>query len=94
VPVFEHEHVFGLEIAVHDAACVRRFQAARDLSGYGKGFADRQRCPVDDVAERLAFEQLGDRGYAQVVDFGLAKLAEPTCRRERLPFRMRFSASC
>ena len=58
MPVFEHEYVVGLEVAVHDAARVRRLQTARDLRGYGERFAGRQRSPVKKVAQRLAVEKL------------------------------------
>ena len=72
-PVGGDEQVLGLEIAVHDAAAVRRRQAAGDLLGVGQRLAQRQRAVGQRRSQRLAVEQLGDDvglavGGADVVD--------------------------
>src|SRR5690242_2277393 len=41
VPGGRHEHVLGLQIAMHDAARVRRLEASRDLRGVVDGLPTR-----------------------------------------------------
>ena len=60
LPVVQDEDVVGLEIAMHDAACMRRFEPARSLRRDGGRLLRRQRTAADQVAQRLAFEQFGD----------------------------------
>ena len=67
------EDVLGLQVAVDDAAAVRRGQAAGDLLRVRQGLAQRQRAAAERAAQRLAVEQLGDDvgppvGGADVVD--------------------------
>jgi hypothetical protein len=59
VPVVGHEDVVGLEVAVHDAASVRRGEPARDLQRPVDGLLLRHGRGVEPAAQRLALEQLG-----------------------------------
>ena len=59
-PVRSDEDVLGLEIAVHNSALVRGGEAARDLRCVVDGLTLRERRAPQLLAQRLAFEQLGD----------------------------------
>ena len=68
-----HEQIGRFDIAVHDAAFVRRRERAGDLDGIVDHQARRQRPPVHPLPQRLADEQLGDDPgevalHADVVD--------------------------
>ena len=54
------EEVLRLEVPVDDPLLVRRRQPVRDLDGVLDRLADRQRAGGQTLAQRLAFEQLGD----------------------------------
>ena len=55
-----HEDVVGLEVAVDDAAVVRRGETLRDLLGVVEGLANPRRAVSQDRAQLFAFEQFGD----------------------------------
>ncbi len=60
-PGERHEHVLGLQIAVHDAERVRGLEGLEDLHRVLACRADREPAlPVDDAREGLALEQLHD----------------------------------
>jgi hypothetical protein len=57
-PVPAHHHVFGLDVAVHDAGRVRRGERARHVAEPPDAPADRERRVADVRAQRLAGGQL------------------------------------
>jgi hypothetical protein len=60
-PVGEQEDVLGLQVAVDDAALVRRGEPGGDLRRDLHGLARRRRSAVQALAQRLAEEELHDR---------------------------------
>ena len=54
------EQVLGLEIAVHDAAAVRRRQAIGGRERHGEGVAPREGPAGEPGAQGLAMKELGD----------------------------------
>lgn len=61
------EDVRRLDIAVDDAARMRRFQRIRDLNSIIQDHIERQRLVVDPVLQRLAIEEFhGDERLAAV----------------------------
>ena len=66
-PVAGDEEVLGLEVAVDDALGVRGGEPPRDLDRVVERLAQRQRAARHALAQRLAFEQLGDHVRRAVV---------------------------
>ena len=67
------ENVFGLEVAVDDAAIVSGGEAVGELHGEFDGFADGKAGGGDAFAQGFAFEEFGDdevdaAGFADVED--------------------------
>jgi hypothetical protein len=52
--------VFGLQVAVHDAECVRGSHTIRNLAGEVDGFAYPERAAIEHGPQGLALHQLGD----------------------------------
>ena len=55
-----HEDIGGLDIAVHDAARVRRLQAIGDLDGHAEHRVKGHRAATHGVKQRLSLEEFGD----------------------------------
>src|SRR5439155_15504806 len=76
------ENVLRLEVAVDDAAVVRRGHAPRDLRGELDGFLLRERAAVAEaLAQRLPYQQLQDdverlAVRAEVVDGDEVRMVE------------------
>ncbi len=68
MPLAGHQHVLGLEVAVDDAARVRRGQALRHLRRPVQRSGQRDGPLAEPGPERLALEQLGDEVGLAVVD--------------------------
>ena len=68
MPVAGHKHVLRLEVAVDDAARVRRGEALRHLRRPVQRGGQRDGSLVEAGPERLALEQLGDEVGLAVVD--------------------------
>jgi hypothetical protein len=60
------QDVRGLEIAVHDAALMRRLQRIDDLSGDGQRLLDRNRADHNAVSECQPFDQLHRKRRAAI----------------------------
>ena len=89
-PVLADADVRGLEIAVHDALLVRRFERFGDLAGDRQGLVDRHRGAGDAIGERLPFDEfhhqrLAGRQIFQTVDGGDVWMIE---RREHFGFAL------
>ena len=54
------EDVFRLEVAMHQARCVRGDQASGDVGPNLPRHGGRQRIPIEPGPQRLTFEQLDD----------------------------------
>ena len=79
------EEVFRLHVAVDHAVLVRRRQTFRELDGVAQCRFQRQRLPVEALAQCRAVEQLGDDVRARsagpdVVNGENVRMVERTCR--------------
>jgi hypothetical protein len=61
MPVFGDEEVLRLEVAMNDAFLVRRCQSMRDLNAVINRFANRDWTALQQLAQRAAFQQLGNQ---------------------------------
>ena len=79
------EQIVRLDVAVHDPLVVRRGERQRNLAAVVDGFLNREVLGVQLVAQRHAFEKLGDEVrravvHADVVDRQHARVIECGCR--------------
>ena len=74
--VLGQEHVRRLQIAVHDAAPVQRFERGENPESQRDGFAGRERPAGQATGERLALEQLHRQKRIPVVLADLEQLTD------------------